>query len=124
VAINTTVSAYSVLDIDRTVEYFLNLKQYSTGPLEHWFHLCTWPARLSPAVLKNDLAHIARQKLIRAVQLLDADKSNPLHSIETLKNTITLLSTASDELTDDFFKFTKQLDTLRGQNFETLLSNS
>ena len=123
VAVNTTVSAYSVLDIDRTVEYFLNLKQYSSGPFEHWFHLCTWPARLSPAVLKNDLAHIARQKLVRAVQLLGADKSNPSHSIETLKNTINLLSTASDELTDDFFKFTKQLDTLRGQNFETLLSN-
>jgi sulfatase maturation enzyme AslB (radical SAM superfamily) len=123
VAVNTTVSAYSVLDIDCTVEYFLNLKQYSSGPFEHWFHLCTWPARLSPAVLKNDLAHIARQKLIRAVQLLDADKSNPSHSIETLKNTINLLSTASDELTDDFFKFTEQLDTLRGQNFETLLSN-
>ena len=121
VAFNTTVSAYSVLDIDRTVQYFLNLKKNVSTPFEHWFHVCIFPKQLNPSVLKNELAETARKKLNYAVQLLNTIESNPLHSVETLKNLIITLNTSSSELTDNFCEFTQQLDVIRGQSFSTLL---
>ena len=121
VAFNTTLSAYSILDIDRTVQYFLNLKKNVSTPFEHWFHVCIFPKQLNPSVLKNELAETARKKLNYAVQLLNTIESNPLHSVETLKNLIITLNTSSSELTDNFCEFTQQLDVIRGQSFSTLL---
>lgn len=124
VAFNTTVSAYSVLDIDRTVQYFLNLKKNVSTPFEHWFHVCVWPKQLNPSVLKNELARTARKKLSYAVQLLNTLDSNQLHSAKTLKNLIITLNTSSSELTYDFCEFTQQLDVIRGQSFATLLTEA
>jgi sulfatase maturation enzyme AslB (radical SAM superfamily) len=120
VAFNTTLSAYSVLAIDQTVQYFLNLKKDVSTPFEHWFHVCVWPKHLHPSVLKNEFAQTARKKLTYAIQLLNTTDSNPLHSVETLKNLIITLNTSSDKLTDDFYKFTQQLDAIRGQSIATV----
>lgn len=120
VAFNTVLSAYSVLDIDRLVSYFIELKKITTSPLEHWFHLCTWPSHLSPNVLTGELNELAITKLKVAADLLSTQLDNPQASRDTLLNTIKLLNTTGD--VDNFNKFTIEVDNLRNQNFNDLLT--
>lgn len=120
VAFNTVLSAYSVLDVDRLVTYFIKLKKITKTPLEHWFHLCTWPEFLSPNVLTGELNNIAITKLKLAADLLSTQIDNPPAARDTLLAAIKLLNSTIGDV-DKFNKFTSELDTLRGQDFYQLI---
>jgi len=121
VSFNTVLSAYSVLDIDRLVEFFKKCKDTAVGPLEHMFRICSWPKHLSPGVLTDKLSQIARNKITNAVKLLSTIDDNPASSIETLKNTLTILNTSDIRAQQKFIEFTKALDYVRNQNFYNLI---
>ena len=118
VAINTTLSAYSLLDISRVIELFVELKKSATSPLEIWFGVCQWPSHLSPGVLTGKLADRARQELEKSIKLLSAVEDNPERCVLDLKNILNLLSTCSNSKTiSTFAEFTKDLDLVRNQSF-------
>ena len=121
VAFNTVLSAYSVLDIDTLVKFFIELKKHARGPLEHWFHICTFPTYLNPSVLNDKLSRIASIKLENAVKLLSTVTDNPKISIQTLENCVKILNTSNQSLRLQFFEFTNTLDSIRKQNFDSLV---
>lgn len=121
VAFNTVLSAYSVLDLDKLVSFFIECKKISQGPLELLFHTCTHPAYLSPAVLDDNLNQIARKKINDAVQLLSSVTDNPEASIQTLKNCLRILNTSNELNRIKFIEFTNDMDQIRNQNFYKLV---
>lgn len=121
VALNTVLSAYSILNIDKLVEYFINIKKVATAPLELWFHICTYPLYLSPSVLNDTLSQIARIKIHNAVQLLSSVSDNPIQNLQTLENCSNILNTSNQTLRLKFNDFTDTLDTIRNQNFHSLI---
>ena len=114
---NTTISAYSVLDLSKLVEFFIDCKKIAQGPFELWFGSCQWPKYLNPSVLTGNLAIRARQELEKSIQLLSTVNDNPLQSIDNLKNTIKLLNTCDAKTISVFNNFTKELDLVRNQSF-------
>ena len=121
VAFNTVLSAYSVLDLARLVEYFIKLKQKFNGPFEQWFHICSNPIYLSPAALSKNLQDIANIQIEQSINLLKTVTDNPISSIQTLEATQQLLNTSSIENINNFFEYTKDLDNIRNQQFNNLL---
>jgi pyruvate-formate lyase-activating enzyme len=118
VAMNATLSAYSVLDISRVVEFFIETKKLAKGPLELWFGTCQWPKRLNPYVLTGELSNRARQELEKSIQLLAAVTNNPEHSINDLRNILNVLNTCDEpKIVEKFAEFTKDLDLSRNQSF-------
>lgn len=118
VAINSTLSAYSVLDISRIVEFFIECRKISTGPLELWFGTCQWPRHLNPYLLSGKLADRARQEIEKAIELLSTVPDNPERSLTDLRNVLNVLNTCDEpEIIDTFVNFTKDLDLSRNQSF-------
>lgn len=118
VAFNTVLSAYSVLDIDNLVEYFITLKKQTTNPLEQWFAICEHPSYLSPNALPGELQEIAKQKLKKAIKQLGTVQ-DIMHVKDTLLSTLNLLNTSGD--VEKFIKFTEETDAVRNQDFDNLL---
>ena len=120
VAINTVLSAYSVLSLGNLLGYFKSLKDtYTDQPLEIWFSNCNYPAFLNPNILQRKLRQQAINNLIKSIDILKDIKSNPSVSIDnlkTLQNNLngSILNTA---LLDKFLNYTKELDQIRNQNF-------
>lgn len=119
VAFNTTVSAYSILNIDKLVKYYLEIEQLAAGPIELWFHLCQHPGYLNPGVLNGESAEKAKASITVAIQMLNQSTSKHSNGISLLENVYKNLNTT--DLNTKFLEFTKDLDTIRNQNFQTLL---
>ena len=115
VAFNTVVSAYSVLDIDRLIQYSIDCKNISL--MDHWFHLCKTPTHLNPKVLTGDLASTANKKLLSAIELLKTVGTFSPMGLNTLIETIGLLGAGNQLLVDRFNEYTAQMDSIRNQNF-------
>jgi len=118
VAFNTTLSAYSVLDLSNTIKFFINHKKNITTPFEHWFGLCQWPEYLRPGLLRAPYVQKAKQELEISVQLLSNIPTNPARSIMELRNVLENLESITDQPTyDTFGNFTKQMDKIHNQSF-------
>lgn len=120
VAVNTVLSAYSVLSLENLLKYFKSLKDtYTDQPLEIWFAHCDYPAFLKPSVLQGKLRQQAINNLTQSINILQGIKSNPTRSIDNLKSLRNDLndSILSNALSDKFVKYTKDLDQIRNQNF-------
>jgi len=118
VALNTVLSAYSVLTIDKLVNFFCELKKkYKDQPLELWFAVCDHPKELNPLSLPFELKKVARKKLESAIDTLRTVLDNPDRSIQTLESLHKNLTNQNSGNGADFFKFTNHLDNLRNQNF-------
>jgi len=122
VAFNTTISAYSILNIDKLVKYYLEIEQLASGPIELWFHLCQHPDYLNPRVLNGVAAEKAKASITSAIQLLNNTSDKHRNSISLLENVYKNLNTIVSNT--KFLEFTKDLDTVRNQNFQTLLKES
>lgn len=123
VALNCVLSAYSVLDIDKLVNFFVNLKStHKTQPLELWFAVCTEPVEINPMLLPNKYKSIAIEKLHCAINLLTDIKDNPVRSLQTLKSLHNNLSTEHVDNDSLFLEYTQNLDGLRSQNFNNIFN--
>lgn len=121
VAFNTTLSAYSVLDLYNTVKFFVEKKHKIHTPFELWFGLCQWPNYLKPSLLKKEYAQKAQQELKDSIQLLNTVKSNPQRSISELENVLENLETENDTSTyDKFVNYTKHMDQIHNLSFENV----
>jgi organic radical activating enzyme len=120
VALNTVLSAYSVLDISQLVKYFITLKkQYADQPLELWFALCEYPVFLNP--IKILRSQQALDELAKAIDLLAPISSNPSQAINTLKslhNDLKDVTIKNYEYNDEFINYTNELDNIRQQSFK------
>jgi organic radical activating enzyme len=120
VAINTVLSAYSVLSLGNLLKYFKSLKDTHTDqPLEIWFSNCDYPAFLKPSVLQGKLRKQAIVNLAESIDILEDIKSNPIVSIDNLKTLQNNLndSIVNTALLNKFLKYTEDLDQIRNQNF-------
>ena len=117
VAVNATLSAYSILDISRLVEFFIDLKTKSNSPCELWFGTCYWPRHLQPNVLTGEYAIRARQELEKSIQLIKTISNNPSRSLTELENILKMLNTPAEDEFNKFARYTKDLDLIRNQSF-------
>ena len=121
VALNTVISAYSVLSIASLVQYFASLKEtYNNQPLELLCYVCEYPAHLAPTILPDQLKNIAITELTSAIDCLAIIENNPIRTLDTLihlqKNLID--STMNTTQLTKFKKFTTELDNIRNQSFK------
>jgi sulfatase maturation enzyme AslB (radical SAM superfamily) len=122
---NTVLTAYSVLTIDKTVEYLCELQR------NYKFHLTMSVADLHfhPNVLQGKARNKAIESLSKALVILDAPDisadgiKSQLISVKTI-----LENSEPDDKWEDFVNYTMDIDTARNQNFENVfglkLSNS
>ena len=116
VGINTTVSAYSVLDISTLVNWFKSLKEeYPQRPFEIMFHAVQWPLHLAPQV--TPYPDRACTELEQAIRILKTIENNPAYEVDNLNNLHKILKNSIMQYTNTFFEFTHQLDQLRQQDF-------
>lgn len=123
VAFNTTLSAYSVLDLHKTVNFFVEHKKNINTSFELWFGLCQWPKYLRPGLLKNEYAQKAKQELENSIQLLSTISRNPQRSLLELQNVLANLETIHDPSTyKSFVEFTKKMDQVHVSSFEKVFN--
>ena len=123
VAFNTTLSAYSVLDLFNTVRFFVEKKQRIRTRLELWFGLCQWPTYLRPSLLKDQYAQKAKQELENSIKLLSTIVSNPSRSINELQNVLDNIQTLDDkESYQKFVEFTNKMDTVHNLSFQSVFN--
>lgn len=123
VAFNTTLTAYSVLDLSKLIQFFIQLKKEAKCPFEQWFGLCNYPNYLNPNVLYDEYAQKARLELNKSIELLLTVKNNPKFSVDQLqsvKNNI--FNKSSQQLTSKFLEFTKVLDSIHDMSFESVFN--
>lgn len=118
VAINCTLTAYSLLNLDTLVEYFVNLKTKAIGPFELWFSVATFPKMISIDAVPIEFVPLILKKLTKAIELL---KHIPEHqtSLQTLISIQDKLKNqkSNPELFNKFWEYTQMLDEQRNQNF-------
>lgn len=115
--INTSISAYSVLVIDQTVEYLLRLRKSNRVRLD----MLLVDDMLSPLALQGHLRDRAQESLARAIQLLqDINLGDDVVLIRNqLENLLSIIKDPTQRRDYDLFiKYTRDLDSARGQNFE------
>jgi len=120
VAINTTISAYSILTLSKLVSWFIDLKDtYNRQPLEIMFHTVTYPRHLHPQALSGMRRHQALVELQRSIDILKDIANNPERELDNLKNLQSTLVSAPEHagLVKKFNEFTSMLDSIRNQNF-------
>ena len=116
VHVNTTVSAYSILDLARLCEWFNLCKlSHPSVPLEIMFSVVQNPKYLQPHSLPPNLIPIAKENLVQSIEILKTTKNNPEHCLNTLLNLLESLQ--SNLLHAGFVRFTKSLDEIRNQDF-------
>jgi hypothetical protein len=74
---------------------------------------------LNPGVLNGESAEKAKASITVAIQMLNQSTSKHSNSISLLENVYKSLNTT--DLNTKFLEFTKDLDTIRNQNFQTLI---
>lgn len=118
IAINCTLTVYSLLNIDELVEYFLNLKPLARGPFELWFSVAEFPPALSISAIPPKYKSRIKTKLEQSIEMLKLiqDHKNSIQVLSGVLNTIT--TTESDpKLIEQFWEYTYMLDQQRNQNF-------
>jgi uncharacterized radical SAM superfamily Fe-S cluster-containing enzyme len=123
VAINTTLSAYSVLDLLNTVKFFVSLKQIRTNQLEQWFGLCQFPVYLQPSLLYGQYAQKSRTQLEKSIELLSTIQENPKRSLIELQNVLDSLETQNNKNNvKQFIEYTKIMDQVHNMSFESVFN--
>lgn len=118
--INTVLNAYSVLTIDKTMEYLCELNHKCKTQL----HMTMNTANLHfhPNVLTGDARKKAIDSLGKAVDILKSSSVPPFkirEPIEQISNMKNILETSeADEKANDFLQYTREVDIVRNQNFE------
>lgn len=118
---NTVLTAYSVLSIDKTVEYLCELQR------NYKFHLTMSVADLHfhPNVLTGKARTHAITALTKALQILEAPDisadgiKSQLISVKTI-----LENSEPDNKWQDFVQYTTDIDMARNQNFESVFGLS
>ena len=120
IAINCTLTVYSLLNLNELVEYFVNLKPMAAGPFELWFSVAEFPPSLSLKAIPPEYKSRIQQSLEQSIALL---QTIPEHetSVQVLASVLnTTTTSASDpELVKLFWEYTYMLDQQRNQNFHT-----
>jgi hypothetical protein len=120
VAINTTISAYSVLTLSKLLLWFSELKEtYNNQPLEIMFHTVNFPRHLQPQALSGSRKHQGILELHRSIDILKDIPSNPERELDNLRHLHAALINSSEHagLVKKFNEFTIMLDSIRNQNF-------
>lgn len=118
VAFNITMSAYSVLGLSEFADWVIDKFKIAQGPCEVWFHLCQYPVHLSPEALGDDLRPLAIAEINFAIDKLSKYHHHLNQTFDTLHTVLLLLDQPSNiVLTNQFLKFTQDLDRVRKQNF-------
>jgi sulfatase maturation enzyme AslB (radical SAM superfamily) len=116
VGFNCVLSAYSVLDLTKLVNYYNTLKsQYSTQPIDLWFHLCEYPLELNPCALPEHLRIRAIAELERSIPLVPPNQAKILLAVIESLNTV-----SGDQ--EKFVAFTQHLDHKRSQDFNRVFN--
>lgn len=118
IALNCTLTSYSLLDLTTLVKYYLDTHKQSTGPYELWFSVPEFPPSLALNAIPESLKYKIINNLIESIDLL-SNSNFRLDSVKTLKSVLTYIqSNLSDtKLVDQFWKYTKLLDQQRNQDF-------
>lgn len=120
VSINCTVSAYSILDLSNLVKYYSDLKQeYNDQPFEIMFSVVQFPARLAPTALPIEFRDRVVDQIRSSILILEEILSNPSVYLNTLKHLQTNIKSAILNTGEKFLQFTKDLDQVRQQNFNS-----
>ena len=120
ISINSVISAYTVLDIDSLMEYYIELYQRYRCAIGITiignYHY------LSPEALPAHLRPAAQSRLRNAIKILQpfSQEHFVVKIIEQLKQLDNLLSTSpvDREFYKQFVEFTRMLDKARNQDFE------
>jgi hypothetical protein len=115
---NTVLTAYTVLTMDKTVEYLCNLQR------KYKFHMTMSVADLfyQPNALTGEARIKAIASLTRALEILEAPDINGDGIKAQISSVKYILENSEpDEISaGQFFHFTKEIDTLRNQSFENV----
>lgn len=112
VLINVTVGAYSVLELEKLTNWYMQIKkEYPDTPLDILFSPLMNPRCLRCYALPEHLGNIAKSNLNNSIELLGRSE-----------NTATLSGILSnwmhnDKLTKEFIEFTINVDNIREQDF-------
>jgi hypothetical protein len=113
---NTVLTAYTVLTMDKTVEYLCDLQR------KYKFHMTMSVADLfyQPNALTGETRIKAIASLTRALKILEAPDINGDGIKAQISSVKAILENSEpDEISaGQFFNFTKEIDTLRNQSFE------
>jgi sulfatase maturation enzyme AslB (radical SAM superfamily) len=113
---NTVLTAYTVLTMDKTVEYLCDLQR------KYKFHMTMSVADLfyQPNALTGEARIKAIESLTRALKILEAPDINGDGIKAQISSVKAILENSKpDEISaGQFFNFTQEIDTLRNQSFE------
>jgi hypothetical protein len=120
VAINCTLTVYSLLTVDGLVDYFVKTSGRACGPFELWFSVAEFPPAISVNAIPKILLPRIVSNLSRSINTL---KLIPNHenSVNVLTGVLTSLNDyqQNDEAVEKFWTYTQMLDQQRNQNFHT-----
>lgn len=121
VAFNCTVSAYSILNLDNIVSWFVNLKDnYTNQPLELWFSVLQYPNHLKIDKLPVTLIPQAIKSCESAVEIISQTSNFTPNQKTIIENLINELKSVKVDKSKQFLEFTELVDLIRNQNFNEL----
>jgi organic radical activating enzyme len=119
--IHSTISAYSILDVSRLADFFLELKDYperGMDPLEFTAHVVTSPAALSFTNLNPDLRLRAITQIDEATEKMsDVFFSHYNRELNSIRKQLIQNVKCNYH---HFVALTKSLDKARNQSFESV----
>jgi sulfatase maturation enzyme AslB (radical SAM superfamily) len=117
IAINCTLSVYSLLDLNNLIDFFKEKLSLAEGPYEIWFSVPEHPDALTIKAIPEEFKEKIMYNLNYAIEEL-RKIPNHQNSINTLEGVYTAIQSKSNmNLVNDFFSYTKLLDESRDQNF-------
>lgn len=118
---NCTVSAYSILNLDSVINWFVDLKhKYSNQPLELTFFVLEYPWYLQIDNLPLDLIEQAISSCEKAKNIISKTTNFTANQETIIENLISKLKSVKIDKSKKFLKFTKMVDGIRNQNFNDL----
>jgi hypothetical protein len=113
---NTVLTAYTVLTMDKTVEYLCDLQR------KYKFHMTMSVADLfyQPNALTGEARIKAIESLTRALEILEAPDIDGDGIKAQISSVKAILENSEPDVMSagQFFHFTKEIDALRNQSFE------
>jgi sulfatase maturation enzyme AslB (radical SAM superfamily) len=118
VSINVTISAYSVLGLAATCNWFNSLRNaYQNQPLEIMFGVAT---NVDIKFLPIHMRKNAKENLDQAIAVISNITTNPESELVTLNSLRNDLNDVTiHRATTKFIQFTRDLDASRNQSFES-----
>jgi sulfatase maturation enzyme AslB (radical SAM superfamily) len=116
IAINATLTTYSLLDIDKLIDYYIDKRKNTSHPFDLWFSVAEHPAALSIYHMPQSFKEVVLKKLDYSINLLDKIAGHE-NSCNTLQGVVDGLKKPDCSLNNDFYIYTTMLDKQRNQDF-------